>query len=463
MRVDLGGSVPGVLKVRRAGPDDTEGVAQVHTTAGRDAYEHFLPIDALTSPDRLDRRVQLWTEVLGRLGEQVEGASVEGLWVAVETEAPEAVLGFIHTDRSHDPDAGEGSAEITTFYVATDHQGEGLGQRLIHRAVDHLLGCGCDDLRLWTLAGNTKAQAFYATRGWRSDGASRPAATEYDATEVRLRSDRAALEAQPPWRSALPMIDALVAQRLAEGRFLADAPAWFGPRVFGGAVVAQVVTAAALAAADLGAVGRAHSLHTHFLRPVHPGPVELRTEPIRTGRTFTTLRVDSAQDGRVAATSVVSLHADEDDVPYQLTRPDVPPPAALPPSDDAPPPFEVRGIGATEQRADGTYESTRRCWVRLVEEVPDDPLVPLLVQAFLSDMTGTSFRPHNLSEWGTHTDASIDHAVWFHRAPRSRGWLLCDFQALVNAGGRSTVRGVFHDESGNLTLSMAQELLIRPL
>jgi hypothetical protein len=35
--------------------------------------------------------------------------------------------------------------------------------------------------------------------------------------------------------------------------------------------------------------------------------------------------------------------------------------------------------------------------------------------------------------------------------------------ALVNAGGRATIRATMHGEDGNLHLSMAQELLIRKL
>jgi acyl-CoA thioesterase-2 len=95
--------------------------------------------------------------------------------------------------------------------------------------------------------------------------------------------------------------------------------------------------------------------------------------------------------------------------------------------------------------------------------MPDHPLASLLLLAYLSDMTGTAFRPYNLGEWDTHTDASIDHAVWFHRPPATDGWLYCDFHALANLGGRSTVRGTYYDERGDLVLSMAQELLIRPL
>lgn len=420
-----------MLLVRRAQPADIEGLAQVHASAGRDAYRSFLPAEVLDAVARLESRRRLWTEVLDRLGDQTSATGPEGLWVAVDTDEPSEVLGFIHTDASTDDDGTDESGVITTFYVATDRQGGRLGERLIQRATDHLLGCGRDDLRLWTLEGNTRAQAFYAKRGWTLDGANRPVpAPDYEATEVRMRTDRATLEARPIWASSLPMLDALCAHPVGDGRYLADAPAWYGPRVFGGAVLAQALTAAAQAAVEAGgagATGRAHSLHAHFLRPVHGGPVELRTEAIRTGRTFTTIRVDSVQHGRVAATSTVSFHADEDDVPYQLPMPTVPRPDALPRDDDPPPPFEARWIGPTERRADGTYESTRRCWIRPTDDLPDHPLAALAAMAYLSDLTGTSFRPHNLDEWGTHTDASIDHAVWLHRPPPAGGWLYADF------------------------------------
>jgi acyl-CoA thioesterase-2 len=78
-------------------------------------------------------------------------------------------------------------------------------------------------------------------------------------------------------------------------------------------------------------------------------------------------------------------------------------------------------------------------------------------------MTGAAFRPKSLGTWGTHTDASLDHALWFHRPARADEWHLFDLQALVNAGGRATIRATMHGEDGLLCLSMAQELLIREL
>ena len=78
-------------------------------------------------------------------------------------------------------------------------------------------------------------------------------------------------------------------------------------------------------------------------------------------------------------------------------------------------------------------------------------------------MTGAAFRPHSLNTWGGYTDASLDHAVWFHRPRRADEWNIFDFQAVANAGGRSTIRATMYGADGQLYLSMAQELLIREL
>ena len=53
--------------------------------------------------------------------------------------------------------------------------------------------------------------------------------------------------------------------------------------------------------------------------------------------------------------------------------------------------------------------------------------------------------------------------MWFHRPRRADEWNLFDLQAVVNAGGRATVRATMHGDDGTLYLSMAQELLIREL
>jgi acyl-CoA thioesterase-2 len=236
---------------------------------------------------------------------------------------------------------------------------------------------------------------------------------------------------------------------------------WVGDRTFGGMVVAQSLSAA-MKTAPTGF--EIHSLHGYFLRPVPPGSKTVHVvSGVRDGRSFATREVLSTTDGKETFRMTCSFHAPEEGDSYQ-----VPMAAGVPtPSDiegfEAPFPYDIRELGHTEQREDGTYLSTRRCWFRTREPLPDDAAVHACALAYFSDMTGASFRPGSIGSFGTHTDASLDHAIWFHRPWRADQWSFFDIEALVNAGGRATIRATMHGEDGTLHLSMAQELLIRKL
>jgi acyl-CoA thioesterase-2 len=257
------------------------------------------------------------------------------------------------------------------------------------------------------------------------------------------------------------LVEALTLEPKGDGRFAARGTEWWaGDRVFGGMVVAQALRAAQ---ATVDRALPVHSLHGYFLRPVPVGaPVELAVDHVRDGRSFTTRRVTSSVGGKESFTMTCSFHTDEPGDEYQLSMPSVPPPESVARS-DVPVPFEVRDLGSTPQRADGTFLATRRVWFRTDGALPDDPTLHAAVVAYLSDMTGAAFRPLSLGSWGTHTDASLDHGLWLHRPARADEWLLYDLQSLVNSGGRSTVRGVMYTRDGRVVASMAQELLIRLL
>jgi acyl-CoA thioesterase II len=247
--------------------------------------------------------------------------------------------------------------------------------------------------------------------------------------------------------------------------FFTISPTWWGgERTFGGMVVAQALSAAARTVAPDCQI---HSLHGYFLRPARPGTRSIhQVTRLRDGRSFSAREVVSEVGGRPTFRMTCSFHRAEAGDEYQLPMAgDVPPPDAVEGSDASatPFPFEVRDLGATERREDGTYLATRRCWFRTRQRLSDDPVVHACVLAYLSDMTGSAFRPLSLNSWGGYTDASLDHALWFHRPRRADEWNLFDFQALVNANGRSTIRGTMYGEDGRLYLSMAQELLIREL
>jgi acyl-CoA thioesterase II len=263
------------------------------------------------------------------------------------------------------------------------------------------------------------------------------------------------------------LVEAISAQPVAAGpdgreRFVSLSPSWWpGERTFGGMVVAQALSAAMHTVPESLGV---HSLHGYFLRPSRPGvPSHHTVERVRDGRSFTTREVVTEVEDKTVFRMVCSFHAPEPGDDYQLPMAsDIPPPADVE-GFEAPFPFDIRELGATERREDETYRSTRRCWFRTRERLPDDPALHACILAYFSDMTGASFRPLSLGTWGTHTDASLDHALWFHRPARADEWSIFDLQALVNAGGRATVRATMHGEDGALHLSMAQELLIRKL
>jgi acyl-CoA thioesterase II len=248
----------------------------------------------------------------------------------------------------------------------------------------------------------------------------------------------------------------------AHDRFRGSTPDWFGEgRIFGGVVVAQALSAAVQTAPD---GVSPHSMHGYFLRAVRPGPpVDVAVDHVRDGRSFSIRQVAMAQEDREVFRGTCSFHAEEEGEEYQLAMTEVPDPDGIAPDPyHHEGPFDVRDVGPTAAAPDGTFRSTRRMWVRCAPALPDDARAHVCVAAYLSDMTGTAFRPLNLGEWGTHTDASLDHAVWFHRPLRADEWLFYDLHALVNTAGRSLVRGAMYQD-GRLCLSMAQELLIRRL
>jgi acyl-CoA thioesterase-2 len=263
------------------------------------------------------------------------------------------------------------------------------------------------------------------------------------------------------------LVDSVTARQTgsdARGRptFTTTSPKWWmHGRVFGGMVVAQALNAAMQTVPQGFEI---HSLHGYFLRPTSPGSrSDHVVDGVRDGRSFSTREVVSEVDGKETFRMMCSFHVPETGDSYQLpVAPEIPPPRDVE-GFEAPFPFDVRELGATERRSDGTYEATRRCWFRTRGPLSDDPAVHASLLAYFSDMTGASFRPHSLGVWGTHTDASLDHAVWFHRPWRADTWSVFDLHALVNAGGRATVRATMHGQDGTLHLSMAQELLIREL
>jgi acyl-CoA thioesterase II len=242
-------------------------------------------------------------------------------------------------------------------------------------------------------------------------------------------------------------------------------PDGYGPVVFGGIGLAVTIGAAC---GDAPEGTRLHSLHAHFLRPVKGGQETVfRTDVMKPGRTFNLHQVTATQDGKPVITMTCSFTCDTDGYVYDLSGV----PEGVPQPEDLPEPdltgdevgaWDVRWLGPSPLRPDGTREATHRHWFRMARPLGDDPHLHTAIVGYATDWTGLGGRPHHL-EGDVTGMISLDHAAWFHRPARADDWLLQDVESLVNAGGRGTLRGVIRDRHGLIVASMAQEMLLQPV
>jgi acyl-CoA thioesterase-2 len=103
-------------------------------------------------------------------------------------------------------------------------------------------------------------------------------------------------------------------------------------------------------------------------------------------------------------------------------------------------------------------------WVRIDENLPDDPLIQPCALTYLSDLTmvSTALAPHIGSLQRAELQlASIDPAVWFHAPTRADRWLLFAQDTPSARGGHGLARGLFFDGDGTLVASVVQESLMR--
>ncbi len=242
-------------------------------------------------------------------------------------------------------------------------------------------------------------------------------------------------------------------------------PDWYGPVVFGGLGLALTIGAACR---DAPVGCRLHSIHGHFLRPVRGGSeIVFDNDVVKAGRSVSVHRTTASQDGKAVIMLTGSFTTDTDGYVYDLAGiPDgVPFAHELPEPDnggDEIGPWDVRWLGPSDRRDDGTREATHRHWFRLPRALADDPHLHVALLGYATDWTGVGGRPHHL-DGDTTGMISLDHAAWFHRPARVDEWLLQDVQSLVNAGGRGTLRGVIRDTRGRIVASMAQEMLLQPV
>ena len=262
----------------------------------------------------------------------------------------------------------------------------------------------------------------------------------------------------------LQVLDILTLAPDGEDRWLAATPSAGSGRLFGGQVASQSLRAATLTVEPDRHV---HSMHAYFIRPGRDGePLQLEVDRTRDGRSFTTRRVTAIQSGGPVFVLAASFAVEEDGDDWHLPAPtNMPDPELIDPSNSFfaqfwnTSPFDVRPVHPWKPDEPPVLHPL---WMRTRAPLPDEPALHASVLAFFSDMgvVGSARAPSSTLP-NRFMGASLDHAVWFHRAARADDWILFSVEPVSNAGARGLALGTMHTRDGVLVASIAQEALLR--
>ena len=275
-------------------------------------------------------------------------------------------------------------------------------------------------------------------------------------------------------------------ERIEDTLYRGNSPQTERQRTFGGQVAAQALAASDHTVDDAYAV---HSLHSYFLRPGDASvPIVYDVDDLRDGRSFATRRVAARQHGKEIYFSTLNYQKPEEGLDHQDEMPDVPAPM------DCPSFAEV--VGGHSQKAAEAWQkewsaldirmagssaglpglpdlvdpakhpARNRLWIRVSEDLPDDPKLHRAAFTFASDLTllSVALVPHDIMISSRRLQpASLDHSIWFHRPMRADRWWLYDQVSPSASGGRGLAIGRVFTEDGLLVASVAQEGLIRKI
>ena len=243
--------------------------------------------------------------------------------------------------------------------------------------------------------------------------------------------------------------------------FVGAGPSYPWGGLYGGQIVAQGLRAAGLTV-DPGYL--VHSLHAYFIRRGDAAePIRFEVDRVRNGRSFVTRNVIARQAVGAILSMSASFQVDEAGPVVQTAEM----PAVAPPEegvdDSWSPMFDRRFVPG------GRRPGRAQAWLRMLEDVGDDPFLQAGALTFLSDDLPTdavvTLHPEDVSreafESGEFWSASLDHAIWFHRPLRAEDWHLHDFTSHGYLGSRGLSLGHILTTDGTHVATVAQEVLFR--
>ncbi len=257
-------------------------------------------------------------------------------------------------------------------------------------------------------------------------------------------------------------VDLMRLERHGPDTWVGSSAAYSWGRIYGGQVVAQALWAAYQTVDESFGV---HSLHAYFIRGgVIDEPVRFEVDRLRDGRSFCTRAVVARQSGGAILHLSASFQVSEEAPEIQSARmPLAPDPIDVrPKNDDWPWIMERRPL------ASYTGAGQSMGWVRLTDELPDDPRLHECGLALSSDAIqfGAARSIHPAQARAAEgvdpfMGASLDHAMWFHRPLRADEWHLYHWDCHGLHGARGITVGNLFAADGTHVASVAQEVLLR--
>jgi acyl-CoA thioesterase-2 len=286
--------------------------------------------------------------------------------------------------------------------------------------------------------------------------------------ETRWPDDSRAVTTNPfpVWGDQSDLLHLIDAQETGENRF--QSPGYHERSrnvVEGGQLLAQAIVAASKAVPDQ----RVTSAFITFPKAASfDDPIDLVVEPLRRGRTFSTVAVRSEQNGVLVSPSLLLMGAEAPDtITDAVAMPEVPGPYESEP-------YNMWVTGRALRIVEGAYSPDPDrvgppviyAWMRFRDN-PDEPYLrsALIAQATTHWTIGAAMRPHaGFGEADAHVTLStgiMSVSIAFHDDAPIDQWLLYDNPAIWAGRGLTQGDGKIFTQDGALLASYSVQAMIR--
>ena len=209
------------------------------------------------------------------------------------------------------------------------------------------------------------------------------------------------------------------------------------------------------------------NMHLQFLRGGEAGDdVEYAVHGVFDGRTASSRRVESRQDGRLLTVASVSF-------PRRCRARTRPRSTTLPQDPETLPRTGPAGPAPSMPLDEIDIRVDRRPVARGVHQAAvvagdgpgaaRDPLLHTVIAAYVCDvyMIDPALQVHGNSMMArTHRSGTTDSSIWFHRPVRADRWNLLETRSPAAARGRGVITGSLVGADGAIAATLVQEGLI---